>query len=108
MYAKINNSVDIYHLTRNGNDNEYEAQPSYQKVECCILPASNDIMAIYPAQNSYSLFEIFLYENVTIKNGDKLASSITGGEWIVRGVAQVHDTNLMYYTKVVGEQVVGS
>ena len=108
MYAKINDSVDIYHLVRAGNDSDYEVAPSYQKVECGVFPASNDIMAIYPAQNSYQLFEIFIYENVTLKNGDKLISFLNNKEYIVRGVPQVHDTNLMFYTKVVGEQVVGT
>lgn len=105
-FQKITHSVDIYRLVRSGNTEQYDSTPVYTGIECGIFPASTDILAIYPSESAFALFEIYIYETVTLKNGDKL--KVGSSEWIVRGVPIVYETNQMYYTRVIGEQVVGS
>lgn len=102
---KITHSVDVYRLTRSGNNEEYPSTPEYQKVECGIFPASTDILATFPGESSFQLYEIYIQETgVALKNGDKLKAGTN--DWIVRGVPQIYDLNMMYYTRVVGEKVV--
>lgn len=105
-FQKITHSVEIYRLARSGNNEQYDSTPIYTGIECGIFPASPDILAIYPGESSFSLFEVYIYETISLKNGDKLKFGAT--EWIVRGVPVVYETNQLFYTRVIGEQVVGS
>ena len=68
------------------------------------MPASSDILAVYPGEPSYQLYEIFTYDMGLIKNGDKLKTPST--DYIVRGEPQKVDTTLLKYQRIVGEKVV--
>jgi len=103
-FQTLTHVVDVYRLTASGNNQAYPSSPIYTGLDCGILPLSNDILAIYPGESAYALYEIYFYEVLDIKNGDKLKSG--GSEWIVRGVPQVVDTHYIYYQKVLGEKVV--
>ena len=105
-FQKITHTLDVYRLIRSGNNEQYDATPVYTAIECGIFPASSDVLAVYPGESSFALFEIYIYENITLKNGDKL--KVGTNEWIIRGVPQVYDTNQLFYVRAIGEQVVGS
>lgn len=97
-------AVDVFRLTRIGDKETYGATPVITGLRCQIIPATNDILAVYPDIPAYQLFEIYFFKNQTIKNGDKLKSGST--EYIVRGVAQAVDNKYMTYQRIVGEKVV--
>ena len=105
-FQKVTHTLDVYRLTRSGNNEQYDLSPVYSGIECGIFPASPDVLAVYPGESSFALFEIYIYENVALKNGDKLKYGSV--EWIIRGVPQVYDTNQLFYVRAIGEQVVGS
>lgn len=96
--------VDVYRLARVGDKELYDLTPIKTGLDCSIIPAGNDILAVYPGEASFALYEIYFSEVVDIKNGDKL--KVGNQEWIVRGVPQVMDTPYLYYQRLVGEKVV--
>ena len=102
----ITHKVDVYHLTVTADKEGYEASPSITDLNATILPAGTEILAVYPGESSFQLYEIYVYEDVTIKNGDKVKCGTD--EWIVKGAPQVFDLADVYYQKMVGEKVVGT
>ncbi len=104
MHIPITDTVDIYRIARTGNKDAYGVSPVATGLDCCITPASTDIVAIYGAGPSVSLYEIFFSENIIIRNGDKLNSG--GVEYVVRGVPAVVDNRYMAYTQALGERVI--
>lgn len=103
-YLHITDSCDVYRLVRVGDKESYGNSPILAGIKCQIMPASSDILAVYPGEPSYQLYEIFTYAMDPIKNGDKLKSGLT--EYIVRGVARTVNTSLLKYQQLVGEKVV--
>lgn len=103
-YQKTTHIVDVYRLTRTGNNESYGVSPVIIGLDCGIFPASSDVLAVYPGESSFQLYECYIYETATIKNGDKF--KISGDEWIVRGVPQIFDTNYLSYQRVILEKVV--
>ncbi len=103
-FQKITHSADVYRLTRTGDTESYHTTPVITGLECGIFPASTDILAVYPGESSFQLYECYVYEFVVLKNGDKFKA--LGEEWIARGVPQVFDTNHLYYQRLVLEKVV--
>lgn len=105
MNYLITDSVDIYRLEKTGNTKAYGVAAVYTRVECGIFPAGTDILAVYPSIDAFQLHEVFIHEDVDLKNGDKL---ITQGnkEYIVQGVPQKFDTRYLFFTRVVGQLVV--
>lgn len=104
MFHLITHNVSVYRLTRNGGKEEYAATPIATGIDCGIVPASNDILAVYPGEAAYSLHEVFIYEPVGFKLGDKLVSG--SEEYILRGVPQVYDNQYIYTQHLICEKVV--
>ncbi len=103
-FLLITDTCDLYRLVRVGDKESYGGSPILNGLKCQIMPASSDILAVYPGEPSYQLYEIFTYSMDTVKNGDKLKSGST--EYIVRGVARTVNTPLLKYQQLVGEKVV--
>lgn len=104
MFHLITHNVSVFRLKRTGNKEEYDTTPIATGIDCGIVPASNDILAVFPGEPSYSLHEVFVYEPVTFKLGDKLTSGPE--EYILKGVPQVYDNQYMYVQHLVCEKVV--
>ena len=100
----ITDTVDVFRLTRVGDKESYGLTPVITGLRCQILPASNDILAVYPDIPAYQLYEIYFFKNTLVKNGDKLKSGSI--EYILRGVPQAVDNKYMTYQRLVGEKVV--
>jgi hypothetical protein len=64
----ITDVVDVYHLTRTGNKETYPLTPDITGLNSQIVPASEDILAVYPGVPAYRLYEVFLFVNNPIKN----------------------------------------
>ncbi len=107
-YHRKNKTCDIWRLTRSGDNENYGTEPIYTSIDMSIFPASNNILAIYPGEPSMQLYEIFIYDYVTLLNGDKFVETTTSQEWILRGVPRVFDTLRSYFQQCVGEMVIGS
>ncbi len=105
-HLPFTHQVDVYHLVLSGDKESYEVTPSYTSLKVGIIPAGSDILAVYPGESAYSLYQMFVYDDVTIKNGDKV---VGGGEtFYVRGVPQVFNVLGHYHQEVVLEKVVGT
>ncbi len=102
----ITHQVDIYHLVAIGDKESYETTPSYTSLKVGIVPAGSDILAVYPGESAYSLYQMFIYDEVIIKNGDRVVGN--GETFYVRGVPQVFDFKGNYHQEVVVEKVVGT
>jgi hypothetical protein len=99
-------NVSVYRQVANGNKSDFDTTPTYTGVDCMIIPAGTDILALYPGESIMQLYEIGVQERgYTLKNGDKLVDS-SGNSWIIRGVPQVFDLPQMYYLRCVGEKVI--
>lgn len=105
-YQKITHSVSVYRLKRTGTKEQYDTTPTYTGLDIGIFPASPDILAVYPGEASFQIYEGYIYESVTLLNGDKLTYG--ADEYIVRGVPQIYDFNQMYYQRVMLEKKVGT
>ncbi len=103
-FLLITDTADLFRLTRTGGKEQYGATPVRTGLKCQIMPASADILAVFPGEPSYQLYEIFTYDMDLIKNGDKLKSGTT--EYIVRGVPRVVNTSELKYQQLVGEKVI--
>lgn len=103
-FLLITDTADLFRLTRTGDKEQYGATPVRTGLKCQIMPASADILAVFPGEPSYQLYEIFTYDMDLIKNGDKLKSGAT--EYIIRGVPRTVKTSELKYQQVVGEKVV--
>jgi hypothetical protein len=103
-FQTTTHKVSVFRLVETAGQEEYGADPVYTGLDVGIFPASADILAVYPGEASYQLYEIFVYEPAVIKNGDKLVSG--SDEWIVRGAPQVFDFPQISYQRLVGEKVV--
>lgn len=97
-YGVITHTVDVYRLTKTGNNTEYGASAVITGLDCAIYPASTDILAVYPELPAYGSFEVFVYENATLQTGDKLTSG--SEEYIVRGVPEVYENNYIYFQRL--------
>ena len=103
-YFLITDTAELLRLTRTGDKESYPLSPERTGLKCQIMPASADILAVYPGEPSYQLYEIFTYDMGLIKNGDKLKAP--NADYIVRGEPQKVDTALLKYQRIVGEKVV--
>ncbi len=103
-YLLITDTAELYRLTRTGDKESYPVSAERTGLQCQIMPASSDILAVYPGEPSYQLYEIFTYEMGVIKNGDKLKTS--SADYIVKGEPQTVNTPLLKYQRMVGEKVV--
>ncbi len=103
-YLLITDTADLFRLTRTGDKESYPVSTERIGLKCQIMPASADILAVYPGESSYQLYEIFTYDMQLIKNGDKLKTP--AADYIVRGEPQKVDTPLLKYQRIVGEKVV--
>lgn len=99
----ITNKIDVYRLTRTGDDEEYGGSPVITGLDAQIIPASNDIAIFYPDIPTHQLFDMFIFTTDDIKNGDKFTDG--SSEWIIRGVS-FKISNLMTYQRLVGQQIV--
>lgn len=97
--ALITDTVAVYRLTRSGNQESYGASPVITGLDCQIVPASNELLAIYGGNPSFALFAIHFDENVEVQTGDKLVSGSTA--YIVRDVPMRVENRLLSYTKVI-------
>ncbi len=102
----ITHQVDIYHLVLSAGKESYEATPSITSLKVGIFPAGSDILAVYPGESAYAIYQMFVFEPVTIKNGDKVIGA--GDTFIVRGIPQIFDTPNNYHQEVILEKVVGT
>lgn len=102
-FLHTNKTLDIFHFERTGDKEEYESTPSFTGVKAQIIPASADLLAVFPGIPSYQLHEIFVYEQGDIRNGDKLVDQ-DAVEYIVRGVPQKVNTGILNFQQIVGEK----
>jgi hypothetical protein len=105
-FLHINDTFSIYRLTRTGDKEAYGASPVLTGVKAQVIPASAELLAVYPGESSYQLHEIFVYEMGLIKNGDKLVGS--QGSFIVKGEPQKVITAILKFQQMVGEKVSGN
>ncbi len=101
MQLPITDIVNVYRLTRTGNKEAFGQDPVATDLDCSIVPASTDIVALYGGNLSLALYEIFFSENVEVLNGDKLVSGAK--EYIVRGTPMAINNRFLSCTEVVGE-----
>lgn len=105
-YAPETHNVSVFRFKKTGSKTDYDTTPTYTGVTCAILPASTDILAVYPAESVFQLYEIHITDmSLSFRNGDKL-TDLSNSEWIVRGVPQVFNLPQISYQRIVGEKVV--
>lgn len=102
MITDIGNT---YRLQKTGTTESYGADPVYEKVNYTVVPASADIMSVYPGIPGYQLYELFTPDNVAHKNGDKIIMQ-DGTEYIVKGVPVVIKNRYINNTRIVGQMKV--
>lgn len=107
-FQKKNKTCNITRLTRSGIADAYNPTPVYNNISMGIFPASNSILAVYPGELSFQLYEIFIYDFVELNNGDKFTDVNNGDEWILRGVPRPFDLNRGFALQCIGEKVIGS
>lgn len=100
----ITNTVDVFRLTRTGNTDAYGASPVATGVDVSITPAGTDIVAVYGGNPAVALYEVYCFENVTLKSGDKLKEG--SKEWVIRGDPQVIENRFLSYRRAVAEVAV--
>lgn len=105
-FLHINDTFSIYRLTRTGDKEAYGGTAVRTGVKAQVIPASAELLAVYPGQPSFQLYEIFVYDMNLIENGDKLIGS--QGEFIVRGEPQKVKTSVLNFQQMVGEKVSGN
>lgn len=105
-FLHINDTFSIYRLTRTGDKESYSGTAVLTGIKAQVIPASAEILAVYPGEPSYQLYEIFVYEMGVIKNGDKMVGS--QGSFIVRGEPQKVSTAILKFQQMVGEKVSGN
>jgi hypothetical protein len=103
-YQTLTHIVDVYRLTIVSGKESYALTPVRTNLDVGVFPAGPEVLAVYPGVSSYQLYDIFIYEDVTLLNGDKLKSG--SDEWIVRGVPQKFSNPYISYQRIVGEKVV--
>jgi hypothetical protein len=105
-YLPETHNVSVYRQKATGSKSDYDTVATYTGVDCAILPAGTDILALYPGESVMQLYEVIIQEaGYTIRNGDKLVDS-SGNSWIIRGVPQVFNLPHLYYQRCVGEKVI--
>src|SRR5690554_5037196 len=100
----LTHKVDVYRFAVSGGQDKYDSTPIITGLDVAIYPASTDILAVYPGESAYQLYEIYTREAVMLKNGDKL--KVGTDEWIVRGAPREFRAPFVYYVQLVGEKVV--
>jgi hypothetical protein len=95
---------NVYRLSTTGVNEEYSGTPVYTGVDAAVLPASTDVLAVFGGSPSYQLYEIFIFEYVDLKVGDKLIQS--GETYIVQDSPQVVNIPYFFYVRVVGQKAV--
>lgn len=103
-YFQITHKVNIHRFKVVAGKEAYDTTPTYSNIEAAIQPSGPDTMTIYPSIDAYQLFDIFIFDNLTIKTGDKLVSG--SDSWIVRGVPQAMSTPYVSYLKIAGEKII--
>lgn len=104
MNIPTTHKFNAYRFLKSGSTEEYNATPTYQNIDCLVVPASTDIIMTYQGVPGFQLYEITTQENVELKNGDKLVSG--SEEYIVKDVAQRVENVYMFYVHVVGQKKV--
>lgn len=102
MQYPITHVFNVHKFIKTGDTESYDATPLYTGVDACVVPASTDILAVYPGVASYQLFEIHVFENVVLKNGYKLKND--SEEYIIRGEPMKVENIYLSFIKVIGER----
>lgn len=102
----ITHTVSIAHLTTAAGVDKHETSPSITGAQVTIVPAGPEILAIYPGQMSYQTYSMYVYQNIDIRNGDKVTSG--SDSWIVRNAPAPYKAWGYEVTEVVLEKVWGS
>ena len=97
----ITDTVSVYRLEKTGSKEAYGEEPILTGLDCQILPASNEIVALYGGNPAVQLFEIHFSEHAELHNGDKLVSGATS--YVVRGMPTAFNNRYLSYTRVIGE-----
>jgi hypothetical protein len=93
-------TVDIYRLADTGSQEEYGDDPVLVELSCQIVPASEDIIAIYGGGQVFSLYEIYFDQAIDLETGDKIVSGAK--EYFVRDAPMKVESSLLTYTRVIG------
>ena len=96
--------VDVYRLADTGSKEEYGVTPVLTGLDCQIVPASEDIIAIYGGGQTFALYEIYFAEALDLQTGDKLVSGAK--TYFVRDAPMKVESILLTYTRVIGGVVV--
>ena len=104
MYILTTHVVDVLRLTKSGATESYNPTPISSGLDCAILPASAETIAVYPGINAFALHDIFFDEPCDLKTGDKLVNTAGADEWIIRATPQVFDNDYGYTVHAVGEK----
>jgi hypothetical protein len=96
--------VEVYRLEKTGAKEGYGVTPVLTGLDIAIYPAGTDIAALYPGIPAFQAYEGYVYEYVSLKNGDKLKSG--SEEWILQDVPQKYETDLLYYQRLALAKVV--
>ena len=104
----ITDNLSVYRFIKTSQKEYYDTSPVFTGIKAQITPASNDILAFYPDIPAAQLFEIYIFTNDTLINGDKMISAETSNEFIIRGEPAVYNEIVLgiYYQKIVGVMVV--
>ena len=103
---RITHVCDVYHLTTTNDTASYELTPSITQLNASIYPAGTDILMTFPGIPAYSAYQMLVWDDVEIKNGDKIISG--SEEWIVRGVPRIFNDMTMYVQDIIVERIFGS
>lgn len=96
--------LTVYHFLRAGDNENYETTPTAEGLRAQILPAGTDIVVFYPDIPAYQLWDIFIFDQTTIQNGDKLVDE-DNNEYIVKGVSFKVNEIYMTYQRIAGQKI---
>lgn len=104
-YFQVTDTVDIYRLNSADDKEQYGQVPTHTGLKVTLVPAGNDILTAFPGDAVYSLYQMVVYDDVNMQNGDKVVSGT--GTYYVRGVPRVVNIPYIYHQEILVEKVVG-
>lgn len=81
----ITHTISVYRFVTQNNKDGHSSSPAYTGVGVTIVPASNDIVAMY-GQPAHIMFTLYVDREMTFTTGDKIVAGTD--VWYVRGTEQ--------------------
>lgn len=100
----FNKCVDVYRHTRQSSTDKYKTEAEYTGIDIQIEPAARDLVAPIDTTIGRS-FNVYLetYQDLTLKNGDKLVTQLDTTEYyiIISAIQNFQDGDINHYEFVV-------